>query len=68
MVNQSFIHTVIIAILGRRKIKIMIKKIKTIICKTRGHNLVSAGQCPFTGIRYDYCERCEYMLPLDEAA
>lgn len=66
MVNQKFIHIAIIAILDRKKIKKMINKIKLIICKIKGHSLVYAGQCPFTGARYELCERCQLMIPIDE--
>jgi hypothetical protein len=43
----------------------MIDKIKFIYCKIVGHSLQYAGECPFTGVRYDYCDRCHFMLPLD---
>ena len=45
----------------------MINKIKAVFCKLAGHNLRPAGQCPFTGSSYEYCERCEAMITLDEA-
>jgi hypothetical protein len=34
-------------------------------CKFKGHALTHAGSCPFTGMRYDYCERCSAMIPID---
>lgn len=34
-------------------------------CKFKGHALIHAGSCPFTGMRYDYCERCSAMIPID---
>lgn len=37
--------------------------IKGIICKIKKHKLVAAGECPFTGNFYDYCERCSAMIP-----
>ena len=37
--------------------------LKTIKCKAVGHTFVEAGSCPFTGLSYNYCERCELMLP-----
>jgi hypothetical protein len=36
---------------------------KYLICKFFGHRLNSAGSCPYTGLAYDYCERCESMIP-----
>jgi hypothetical protein len=44
----------------------MINKIKAIACKIVGHSFISAGQCPFTGARYELCERCQLMMPIDE--
>jgi hypothetical protein len=38
-------------------------RIKSIVCKAKGHDLVVAGSCPFTGSTYDYCERCKAMIP-----
>lgn len=35
------------------------------LCRLFGHKEVFAGACPYTGMRYNYCERCEYILPLD---
>ena len=32
-----------------------------------GHNLIEAGQCPYTGSIYDYCDKCEIMLPRELA-
>jgi hypothetical protein len=40
--------------------------IKSLICKTKKHSLVSAGSCPFTGITYQYCERCAAIVPIKE--
>lgn len=37
--------------------------IKIIQCKFKGHVLTHAGSCPFTGSTYNYCERCEAMIP-----
>ena len=34
-----------------------------IICKIKGHTLVGAGTCPFTGSTYDLCTRCTSMIP-----
>lgn len=50
----------------RKRTKRMINKIKSILCKIKGHALVYAGQCPFTGARYELCERCQLMIPIDE--
>jgi hypothetical protein len=33
------------------------------ICAFKGHNLISAGECPFTGSTYDLCTRCQLMIP-----
>jgi hypothetical protein len=41
--------------------------IKIIVCKVKGHTLVVAGACPFTGSTYDYCERCKAMIPRELA-
>ena len=40
--------------------QMFIAKIK---CNIFGHSLVFAGSCSFTGLSYNYCERCELMLP-----
>jgi len=38
----------------------MIKNIiNYFICKIKSHNLVEAGECPFTGKGYMVCLRCE---------
>ena len=66
VVNQRFIHTVIIATWDQKRTKGMINKIKSIICKIKGHYLIYAGQCPFTGARYELCERCQLMISIDE--
>jgi hypothetical protein len=39
--------------------------INRVICKVASHKEVSAGSCPYTGMRYNYCERCELMIPID---
>ncbi len=37
----------------------MIRQLSNIlVCKFKGHELVSAGSCPFTGKSYDACTRC----------
>jgi len=41
--------------------------INKIICKVKGHTLVQAGTCPYTGSTYQYCERCEAMIPIQLA-
>ena len=41
--------------------------VKMIKCKFKGHQLVAAGSCPFTGSTYEYCERCGAMIPLQVA-
>jgi hypothetical protein len=41
--------------------------IKKLICSIKGHNLVNAGTCPYTGSTYQYCERCETMIPIQVA-
>lgn len=32
-------------------------------CKMFGHKLQYAGSCPYTRLVYDYCLRCESMIP-----
>jgi len=32
-------------------------------CRYKGHILKEAGTCPYTGSTYDFCERCESMIP-----
>lgn len=39
--------------------------IKSIYCKFKSHDLQFAGSCPFTGARYEYCIRCDAMIPID---
>jgi hypothetical protein len=41
--------------------------INKIICIIKGHTLVEAGTCPYTGSTYQYCERCEAMIPIQLA-
>jgi len=41
----------------------MFNKIK---CSIKGHTLIQAGTCPFTGSTYEYCERCGTMIPIQE--
>lgn len=36
--------------------------IKRLICKIKGHKLTKAGSCPFTGLSYDACTRCNSLL------
>jgi hypothetical protein len=36
--------------------------LKKIICLIKGHNLIEAGACPFTGKSYDLCKRCTKMI------
>jgi len=36
--------------------------IKQLFCKIKGHYLVLAGSCPFTGRTYNFCERCTKMI------
>jgi len=42
--------------------------INKIICKVKGHTLVEAGTCPFTGSTYQHCTRCDLMIPIQMAA
>jgi len=42
-------------------------RIKSIFCKIKGHVLVMAGSCPYTGSTYEYCERCTAMIPVQKA-
>jgi len=42
--------------------------IKKAICRIKGHTLVVAGSCPYTGSTYQYCERCSAMIPIQLAA
>ncbi len=41
--------------------------INKIICRIKGHILVAAGSCPYTGSTYQYCERCRLMIPIQAA-
>jgi len=34
-----------------------------IICVFKDHDLVNAGECPYTGSTYDLCRRCTIMIP-----
>jgi len=42
-----------------------INMIKYLICKIKDHNLIKAGSCPYTGLTYNYCERCSAMIPIE---
>ena len=35
--------------------------IKRIVCKIKGHTIVDAGSCPFTGKTYEACTRCNLI-------
>ena len=37
--------------------------IKFVKCKISGHKLTYGGACPFTGLLYDHCEKCNMMIP-----
>ena len=37
--------------------------IKKIICKIKGHTIVDAGSCPFTGLSYSTCNGCMKTIP-----
>lgn len=37
--------------------------IARIKCKIFGHSLVFAGNCPFNGVVYDFCEICNMTIP-----
>jgi len=37
-----------------------------LVCSVIGHKLAYAGSCPFTGVTYNYCETCSYMIPMEE--
>jgi hypothetical protein len=65
--DQIYTHIVITVTLDQKKRIQMKNKIKSVVCKIKGHALKFAGQCPFTGSSYEYCERCEAMITLDEA-
>jgi len=43
----------------------LINRIKCLFLK---HDFVHAGQCPYTGARYDVCIRCTITVPIDEVA
>jgi hypothetical protein len=36
-------------------------------CKIKGHNLIEAGSCPFTGLTYKACTKCGNMFPVDKS-
>ena len=36
---------------------------KWVVCRYKKHILKEAGTCPYTGSTYDFCERCESMIP-----
>jgi hypothetical protein len=38
-----------------------------IICRFKGHVLIEAGTCPYTGSTYDVCTRCLIMIPIQLA-
>ena len=44
----------------------MKERLGGIICYMSNHKLIKAGSCPFTGVTYDYCERCNKMIPIEE--
>ena len=35
-----------------------------VICKFKGHILVTAGACPFTGKNYNACTKCGAMIAI----
>lgn len=44
---------------------LVIGNLKFALCKVISHKEVYGGSCPYTGMRYNYCERCESMIPID---
>ena len=38
-----------------------------LVCKFTEHKLIFAGECPYTGSAYDYCETCSSMIPRSKA-
>jgi hypothetical protein len=43
----------------------MIKQLlQTIICKTKNHTLINAGECPYTRKTYNLCTRCGVMIEI----
>lgn len=45
----------------KKGLRYMLKMIKKIICKFKGHQVQRAGSCPFTGKTYDVCVRCQSL-------
>jgi hypothetical protein len=45
----------------------MISILKPLVCKFKGHELVYAGTCPYTGSVYDVCDYCLTTIPRQEA-
>lgn len=46
--------------------KTLFYKIKEFtICKIKGHDLIPAGSCPFTGTTYMYCKSCSNLVPME---
>ena len=41
--------------------------INKIICRVKGHTLIEAGTCPYTGSTYNLCTRCLIMIPIQLA-
>lgn len=46
-------------------LKLIVGYVKYAYCKVTSHNEVPAGSCPYTGMRYNYCRRCQSMIPID---
>ena len=47
-------------------IKLFINMFKAIKCKAKGHELIDAGSCPFTGLTYKACISCGGMIAVDK--
>ena len=46
-------------------IKLFVMLFKSFKCTRKGHELVDAGSCPFTGLTYKTCISCGGMIAVD---
>ena len=45
----------------------MINRLKSIVCRFKGHELKHIGSCPYTGSDYDVCTYCLFTFPRQKA-
>ena len=48
-------------------IKLFVSMWRAMFCKIKGHKLIDAGSCPFTGLTYKACTHCGGTVAVDKS-